>query len=149
MVPIAPKICTFTSTRGASLSTQHRVQILREANGLTVGELAELAGIHPNTLRAIEKGTSRFKTQWSVAERLAGALYVKVSDLFLVDIELSPLGRPAGTGGDSVTITQETIVYERITFTRQTLTMRGEAYCHNCFLVVPSTPHCTQCGKAL
>ena len=147
---IAPQICTFTSNRGALLSTQHRVQTLREANGLTITDLAELSGVYHGTISKIENGTSPYKTNWTVAERLADALYVKVSDLFLA-IELSHLGRHAATGSNGdVTLMRETIVIEqRVTITREIVTGRGEAYCRSCFLVVPSTSHCTQCGKEL
>jgi DNA-binding XRE family transcriptional regulator len=131
------------------LPTLHRVRILRIENELTVRELAELAGVSPSTVYKIENGSSPFKTQLSVAERLAWALDVKVSDLFL-EMELSPFGRPAGTGSGTITLIRETFeIVHRVTVTREIVTGRGQVRCNNCFLEVPSTPHCTQCGKEL
>jgi|GEM_PF-2466279 len=75
----------------------HKVQIKREAEGLSRKELAEMAEVAEATLRDLENGSSDFFTQISVAERLADALYMKVSDLF-DKRELSHLGRPAATG---------------------------------------------------
>jgi len=49
------------------------------------------------TIKAIESGEKFYNTNYTVAEAIADALYVKVDDIFTKS-EVSPIGRTAGTG---------------------------------------------------
>ncbi|HYG83265.1 MAG TPA: helix-turn-helix transcriptional regulator [Verrucomicrobiae bacterium] len=75
----------------------HTLRELRETNGLTINELAELTGVAPCTITGIERRTSPYRTQQDVAWRLAQLFEVPVRRIFAPG-EVSHLGRPAGTG---------------------------------------------------
>ena len=110
----------------------HPLQIKREAEGLTLEELAELATVSPVTISVIEKGTSPYKTNEGVAQALADALYVNRSELFS-PYELSHLGRPPGTGRPIGALR---------------LIKSYEAICKGCNLVFHRAIGCTECDEA-
>jgi DNA-binding XRE family transcriptional regulator len=127
----------------------HPVQQHRERAGLSLAELAELTGLSVSTLQKIEHETSEYKINRGVAIILADAFYCKVEDLFDRH-ELSHLGRPPLTG--------RPIVMERIEFTMRTTSSDGRQTelqvartrqgipCPNCYVVMPMTNVCDDCG---
>ena len=78
-------------------STHKLVEIL-EAEGLTIGELAEMAAISEHNLRDIVSEGRKFKVNYTTASLIAGALYRNVTDIFAHPSEVSYLGRHAQTG---------------------------------------------------
>jgi len=78
------------------VSVLHPLEKIRTAEHLSRQELAELSGVSAEKIRCIENGTSLYKTNDSVADKLAGALYRDRREIFR-DEELSHLGRPAHT----------------------------------------------------
>lgn len=78
----------------------HKVGWWRVAQEWSVRELAERAGVHPNTVRLIETHGSPFRTNITVALKLAAAFNCKVYELF-DETELSGLGRPSQESCDS------------------------------------------------
>ena len=126
------------------MAAKHRLQIIREDVGLTRKELAELAEVATQTIGHIENGSSPYKTHVTVANRLAGALYVKVSDIFY-STELSTYGRPAGTG---TPISTMTLTYTRTeTFIVQVT--GGHVQCPHCHMMVPPREACIDCERPL
>ena len=57
-----------------------RIRQLRKNKGLSIEELAHLAGVHPNYLSEAECGKKNFSL--TTIEKIAKALGVSVSDLF-------------------------------------------------------------------
>lgn len=126
------------------MAAKHRLQIIREDAGLTRKELAELAEVAAQTIGRIENGTSPYKTHVTVASCLAGALYVKVTDIFH-STELSTYGRPAGTG---TPISTMTLTYTR-TETFSVEVTGGEVQCPHCHMLVPPRELCIDCERPL
>lgn len=60
---------------------------MREQKGMTQAELAERAGIKPNTLSEIENGIKL--TSLTTALRIAEALECSVSDIFMLEPRLN------------------------------------------------------------
>lgn len=135
-------------TQEAALPPKHRVQIMREERGLSIKELASLADIHPDTLRGIERG-KEFKTHHTVASGLAAALNVHWSELFL-PIELSGVGRHAGSGSELIYTRTEVVIEQRTTITTESSYVSPrETQCLGCFQLVPAREHCWSCGAEL
>lgn len=108
----------------------HPLKNLRKSRGWTIGELAELTGLHPNTIVKIERGTSPYRTHYGVALLLSEALDCKVDDIFAPG-ELSGKGRPPLTGtGTNVRIT--TVVEFTV--------------CPRHFLALPASGVCDECA---
>lgn len=106
----------------------HPVKRLRKQNDLTVAELAELTGLSTATIRAIENGTSDYRTHEGVASLLADIFGCRVSELFAPG-ELSHRGRPPLTGG-SIRITTTVVEYN---------------VCPVHFIVLPTSGICDEC----
>lgn len=79
------------------VSALHTLFTLRTTAEISVEELAELSGVSVGTIRAIESGEKFYNTNYTVAEAIADALYVKVDDIFS-KTEVSTVGRTVGTG---------------------------------------------------
>lgn len=105
----------------------HPLKRMRKARGWTIGELVELTGLHPDTISAIENGTSSYKTHEGVALLLADALDCEVNEIFDRK-ELSNKGRPPLTGGNfrMTTVIEVTI-------------------CPRHFIVLPASGVCDEC----
>lgn len=71
------------------------VHQVRDAKGLSTGELADQAGLSINTILAIELGSQ--DTTWANLRRLAGGLGVGLDELLDHAIDLAP-----GAGGDEL-----------------------------------------------
>jgi DNA-binding XRE family transcriptional regulator len=107
----------------------HRMQLVRENNGLTRRELSVLSEICPTTIYRIESGDTTFNINVETAQSLADTLCVKVEELFS-PFELSHLGRPPHTG-------------KRLTLRPARLNQ----VCPGCFLQLPATGICDNaCG---
>lgn len=66
--------------RAQHLSFGHRVQILRQARGLSQEQLAEAAGVHRTYVSSLERGQRNVGLDNILA--IAAALEVPASDLF-------------------------------------------------------------------
>lgn len=108
----------------------HKLRHLRESYGLSAPELSVLSDISVGAIHRIESGKNPYKTNDGVAKALAAALDVDVCDIFDA-IELSHLGRPPHTG--------KPIGELRLIDSHETV-------CTRCFLVVPRTAECGNCG---
>jgi DNA-binding XRE family transcriptional regulator len=106
---------------------QHPVASAREDKGWTRQDLADASGLDVRTIRHIENGTRRYKTNESVAIALAHALGLKVTDLFTAE-ELSHLGRPARTGAPITTPARPTL----LVCTVCSFELRRDKTCLNC-----------------
>jgi DNA-binding XRE family transcriptional regulator len=125
----------------------HKLRGIRESAGLSVDELANRAGVAPNTVRIIENESSPFKTHVTVAEAIATALSVSTDEIFVKE-ELSHRGRPAGTGKgllgavDVFDLSGATSIDVEVTVTVR----RKMKVCPSCFLELPATGICDDCG---
>ncbi len=108
----------------------HKLRLVRTSYGLSVKDLSILSDISEGAIHKIESGKKTERTHEGVAEALAYALDVCVSDLFTVE-ELTHLGRPPHTG---------------IAITPLRLVESWETICYGCHLVVNRAIGCTECA---
>lgn len=110
------------------MSTPNNLREIRTGLELTICDLAELSGISKGTILRIENNSSCYRTSLEVAQVLAAALYLSVSDIFNVAM-LSDLGRPARTGVPL----------------RRKPKVRKTDLCPRCHLTLPCTGQCDYC----
>lgn len=113
----------------------HPLQRIRESYGLSVNDLSVLSDVAVSTIRGIENGTKIYKTNDKVAELLAEALDVGVSDIF-EQCDLSHRGRPGGTGKPIGARTESLL-----------LIRPHETFCENCRLAYPRQAECPGCFR--
>ena len=124
--------------------TIHPVRKFRKEVGFSVDELAEYTGLAAGTIRGIENGSSRFKTNEGVALILADAFGCKISDLFAPE-ELSHLGRPPLTGTSITASFSLSVTHEGVTETYTVTHKRSGNICPVCFVELPIIGICGQC----
>jgi transcriptional regulator with XRE-family HTH domain len=109
----------------------HKLKDVREANDLSVADLAVLSEISPCTIYRIESGDTTYKVNIGTAEALAYALDVPVEQLF-TSLELSHIGRPPHTGKPIGVHIEE-----------------DEDICPGCFIKRPVSGVCDTCGSVV
>lgn len=123
---------TLTSTCETTPQGQPGQIELREARleaGLSQKQLAKLSGISQSVISKIETPTPgrRFKTQIDVTNRLASALGLTPADIFWPR-GVSILGHPTG----ALTSSAPRRILEKV--------------CDRCFVALPATGVCDDCG---
>ena len=103
-------------------------------HGLSVKDVSELTDVSVNSIRRILDDTYQYRTHYKVAELIAEGLYVDVYDIFH-PMELSELGRPGGTGGNTIERTAPLRLVESY-----------ETTCTKHFTVYPRSAGCEECA---
>jgi len=109
----------------------HRIAVRRIELGFTQHEVAELCGLHVDTVRSIEtRDTYREKVNLVTARALTEGLDCQLHTLF-EGRELTHIGRPARTGRPL----------------RQEDSLRLGPLCKKCYVATPfATSKCENCG---
>lgn len=107
----------------------HNLQKIREILEVSQQWLAQESGVSLQNIKDIESGNKVYKTNYTIADALAGALGVKVGEIFQ-EHEISYIGRTAHTGKPLArrTVTLPMVIHHSCRLE----TYAGTGMCVNC-----------------